>query len=171
MRCIDTTNDCLWPECDNRLVSATMTAIGCGFNRSTHPPSKWETIRRSYSPKTMRRLSTISRKMILLLLATSATVLAGCNQTPAEGSFGVEGTTLSCEDDRCDIVFFVDNQFRHSVEIRYRAVLSNVREGAFFELSDQIELPALKKTRVSRTVSVIEQPDRLQVTVTTLQDL
>lgn len=119
----------------------------------------------------MHRAVTINRYRNLLVLATLALVNTACQQTPADTSFGVDGTSFSCVDNQCDIVFFVDNQFPDAMEIRYRAVLSNVHEGVVLELSDRITLPALQKTRVSETVEVTGRPDRLQVTVTTLQGL
>ena len=106
-----------------------------------------------------------------LVLATLAIVHTGCDRTPAEASFGVDGTTFSCADNECDVVFFGDNQFPHSMEVRYRAVLSDAREGVILELSKRIKLPALEKTKVSETVVVTRPPDRLRVTVTTLQGL
>lgn len=135
------------------------------------PRPRWKTIDRSGSRETMSRLSAINRRKNLLVFATLATFHVGCDRTPAETSLGVEGTTLSCADGKCDIVFYVDNQMPDPTRIKYRAVLSDVREEVIFELSDEIELPALEKTKVSQTVSVIERPDRLRVTVTTLHGL
>lgn len=113
----------------------------------------------------------MNRKIMLLVFAALATIHAGCHRTPAETSFGVEGANLSCAEGKCDIVFFVDNQMPDSMRITYRAVLSDIREEVLLELSDEIELPALEKTKVSRTVSVIERPDRLRVNVATLHGL
>lgn len=119
----------------------------------------------------MSRQTVISRKMSLLILATLATLHTACHRTPAETSFGVEGSTLSCTDEKCDIVFVVDNALPNTTRIKYRAVLYNFREEIVFEVSEEIEMPELEKTKVSKTVSVIERPERLRVTVTTLQGL
>lgn len=110
----------------------------------------------------------MSRKINLLVVATLATIHVGCHRAPLETSFGVEGASFSCADGECDIVFFVDNQMPDATRIEYRALLSGFREQVVFELSDEIELPALEKTKVLRTVSVNERPARLRVTVTTL---
>lgn len=117
----------------------------------------------------VRKLATIGKFRDLLFLTILALVHTGCERTAQETSFGVEGTSFSCVDDLCEITFMVDNQFPHPVKIMYRAVLSSVGAGAILEVSDRINLPALEKTKVSRTVSVTNRPDRLRVTVTTLQ--
>lgn len=96
-------------------------------------------------------------------------VISGCNPAPpADTSFGVEGGTFSCVDNECDITFYINNQMPHSVDISYKAVLSTADMQPVYQLSERIEVPALEKARVSRTVSVSEQPERLRVTVTTL---
>ena len=119
----------------------------------------------------MSKLSILSRKTILSIVVVFAAIQASCHRTQLETSFGVEGARFSCADQQCDIVFFVDNQMPNPTRIEYRALLSDSREQVMFELSDELELPALEKTKVERTVSATDRPARLRVTVTTLNGL
>ena len=105
---------------------------------------------------------------ILVMLATLATVLGACQRPPEETSFGVGGSYFDCIDEKCTLVFSVDNGMPQPVKARYRAVLSDERGGTVVELSDDIEIPGNETLEVTRTVSVSGHPDRLKVTVTTL---
>ena len=108
------------------------------------------------------------RFSILAILATAA---AGCQETPEDVSFGIDGSSFVCESMKCDVVFFIDNQQPHPVRIEYRAKLSRLGGEVILDFSDEIEIPARERFKVSRTVSVSEHPERLRVTVTTLQGL
>lgn len=112
-----------------------------------------------------------SRIARLEYVAMLAMLLVGCGAAPTETSFGIDGSTFSCQNEECEIVFSVDNQMPHSMKIRYRAELSSIRQGVVLAFSDETEVPALERTMISRVVSVSERPDRLQVTVTTLKGL
>ena len=105
----------------------------------------------------------------ILVIAVLFITQTGCQRAPAETTFGVEDTKFHCVGNECDISFFVNNQMPHSVDIRYKAVLSDAQKRSIIEISKRRELPALEKTRISETVTVPGQPARLRVTVTTLQ--
>lgn len=113
----------------------------------------------------------MNRCVKFLILAAFATVLAGCNRTPVETSFGIEGSTFNCEELECDVYFFLDNQSPNAVAVEYSAELTNEREEIVSRLESVVEVPALKKIKVSKQVRVTGQPQRLSVTVANLQYL